>query len=225
MIQEGSLLLDEMSLSVGVLDAKRVINSLIENIISNRGIRRLQTLSIRHCVNRRLRDAFNALKLLLTPQKKQTVRDWYRCQVLSKVFGCWVAYVCEEQSIDHQLSIKSHSCFKTTSLRRFRLNTARLAVASARAARKLLLARNYYSFLRLLESFETVRKRIEKNVLYRVRYDAGKQLQRRKQKAKALGQFVDIMLHFIFLLTTHHITFFCIVLFISHLNYFPIILF
>ena len=180
--------LDVMSLLAGEADAKLVISSLLQNIITNKNSRRLQTLSIRHCVNQRLRNAFNALRLLLTPRKRQTVKDWYRRQVISKVFGCWLIYLSDERAINHQLSIKSLSFYRKASLKRFRLNSEKRNFFLIRSNRKLTLAGNYYSYLQLLNSFEVLQERIAKNVHYRIKYAAATQQQQRKHTTNYLGQ-------------------------------------
>ena len=98
-------------------EANLVLTCLRSNIREKKDIRRLQTLSISHCLLRRLRKCFDCFKLLLDPTFKMSAQEWYRKYLVSSVFGRWVKFVHDQQRDEGKLLDRSISFYKRKSIK------------------------------------------------------------------------------------------------------------
>jgi hypothetical protein len=152
-------------------EANLVLTQLRSNICRKKNVRRLQTISISHCILRRLRKCFDCFKLLLDPSFKMSAQDWYRKRLVASVFGRWVTFTRDQQLNDERLLDRSIIFYKKTSMRAFAIRSRKWQLTRQRNFRGIHLGLTYHSYLRLLESFEIIRERKDANFLSRARID------------------------------------------------------
>ena len=169
-------------------NSKLVITSFLGRIVANKNSRRLQSISISHCILHRLKNAFCILKLLLTPRKKQTVQEWYRSRVLSYVFGSWFSFTQSEQAAATQLSAKSKYFHDKKLLLKYIAKNQLRRIASFSSTRNMHLAITYFSSLRFLESFENFQDRINKKCFLRMKYNSAKKFGGARMKSHCIGK-------------------------------------
>lgn len=169
-------------------EANLVLTCLRSNIREKKNIRRLQTLSISHCLLRRLRKCFDCFKLLLDPTFRMSAQEWYRKHLVSSVFGRWVKFVHDQQRDEGKLLDRSISFYKRKSIKAFVVRSRKRQTSCQRDYRGIHLALTYYSYLRLLESFEIICARKDANVLSRTNSDHARTYSNNRVKLACIGE-------------------------------------
>ena len=172
-------------------DANLVLTYLRTNIQEKKNIRRFLTLSISHCLLRRLRRCFNRFKLLLTPWFKMSAQDWYHKRLVASVFGRWLTFVHDQQHNDSKLMDKSTTHHKRKGIEVFALRSRRRQLICRQNSRGVHLGLTYHSFLRLLESFEMIYARKNTNLLSRAKMDHARHYMNIESKSRCLGKCLD----------------------------------
>ena len=169
-------------------NAKLAIISLTGKIITNKKFRRLQSRSISYCILRQLKTAFTVLKLLLTPRKKQSVQEWYRSRLLSSVFGCWLSFIRSEQAVNLQLVARGGNFHDRNLMQLYFLASVRRQIACSCLAKNMHLAVTYFSYLRLLESFETFSGTVARRDFFQKKIITAQKFVLKSMKSNCIGK-------------------------------------
>jgi hypothetical protein len=169
-------------------EANLVLTHLRSNICGKKDARRFQTLSISHCILRRLRKCFDCFKLLLDPPFKMSAQHWYRKRLVASVFGRWVTFVHNQQLNANKLLDRSISFYNRKFLKAFAKRSRRRQLCHQRNSRGFHLGLTYYSCLRLLESFEIIRGRKDANLLSRARIDHARHSLNKRLMCTCIGK-------------------------------------
>jgi hypothetical protein len=182
-------------------EANLVLTQLRSNICGKKNVRRLQTISISHCILRRLRKCFDCFKLLLDPSFKMSAQDWYRKRLVASVFGRWVTFIHDQQLNDEKLLERSIIFYKRKSIRAFTIRSKKWQMTRRRNFRDIQLGLTYHSYLRLLESFEIIRARKDANFLFRARIDHARHYLNKRVMFTFIGKSRYFILRWIVLIS------------------------
>lgn len=177
-----------MQTSKNEANAKLVMTSLCGKIITNKKVRRLQSMSISYCIFRQLKCAFTILKLLLTPRKKQSVQEWYRSRLLSSVFGCWLSFTRSEQAIDLRLSEKGKYIHDRKQMQKFISASVGRQAACSCLTKNMHLAVTYFTCLRQLECFEIFMGNVARKNILKSKENVAKKFALNRMKASCIGK-------------------------------------
>lgn len=158
------------------LSAQAVVSCFVKKTLNSKNTRRLQTLSIQHCITRRLRTAFSSFKKLLSRTVRLTARDWHRHRFLSSVFGRWLTYVNDEKHIESTLLGQGYSFFRMVRFKQLKTAYHRSQVRRQNCHRRIRLGIAYFSYLSLLRSFETLTVRKQAKCSARSSYYSAERL-------------------------------------------------
>lgn len=169
-------------------EANLVFTFLGWNVCEKKNIRRLQTLSISHCLLHRLRKCFDCFKLLLDPSFKMSAQDWYRKRLVASVFGRWITFLHDQQLDDDILLDRSITFRKRKSIKDFSIRSRERQICHHNNSRAIHLGFTYYSYLRLLGSFEIICARKDASLLSLSNIDHAQRYLNRRIKFLCIGQ-------------------------------------
>ena len=154
------------------LSARVAVYCFVKKTSNSKNTRRLQTLSIQHCIAHRLRRAFSVFKRLLSCTVRWTAGDWHRHRFLASIFGRWLTYVNDEKLIENTLLSQGDSCYRMVCFKQFKMASRLLQVRRRNGNRKIHLGIAYYSCLSLLRSFEILSVRKKAKCLARSAFES-----------------------------------------------------
>lgn len=144
--------------------AREIIVAFIERIIRNKHNRKLQSLSINHCIIFRLKKALRYFKSLLFPTPIiLSAKDWYKKRLLSTVFGSWLIFLHDEKSNNQLLDHSSILFYKKKSCRNIIRKFENHKKLSKLLNIKLHLGQSYFYYLRSVEVLNCFNVKMNKN--------------------------------------------------------------
>jgi hypothetical protein len=169
-------------------EALQAFSSLALNMSAMKIGRSLQTLSISHCLARRLRKAFDSFKTLLSSFSVDAARKWFSNRLLSVIFGTWAAFAHREQRIENKFNEKGASLHIVLSLRRYQKRMQSQRLQRCQSVEKEQFGVAFYGFLRLLTSFERFSRMRSMKRTARNLVDSADSYINRRRQAEYLGE-------------------------------------
>lgn len=169
-------------------DALQAFSSLALNKSAMKIGRSLQTLSISHCLARRLRKAFDSFKILLSSYSVDAARKWFSNRLLSVIFGKWAAFAHREQRIENKFYGKGASLHTVLSLRRYQKRARSQRLQRCQSIEKERFGVAFFAFLRLLTSFEKFSRMRSMKRSARNLCDSADSYINRRRRAEYLGE-------------------------------------
>lgn len=170
-------------------EAFQAFSSLALNKSAMKIGRSLQTLSISHCLARRLRKAFDSFKILLSSFSVDEARRWFSKRLLSVIFGKWAAFAHREQRIENKFYEKGASLHTVLSLRRYQKRVRSKRLQRCQSTEKEHSGVAFFAFLWLLTSFEKFSRMRSMKRSARDLFDSADSYINRRRQAKCLGEY------------------------------------
>lgn len=170
-------------------EALQAFSSLAFNKSAMKIGRSLQTLSISHCLARRLRKAFDSFKTLLSSFSVDAARKWFFNRLLSVIFGKWAAFAHREQRIENKFNEKGASLHIVLSLRRYQKRVHSQRLQRCHSVEKEQFGVAFCAFLRLLTSFEKFSRMRSMKRSARDLFDSADSHINRRRQAECLGEY------------------------------------